>query len=390
MLGLAENLAGGVRSTFLSFSEDGLCRVFLDQLRRGGFSAHALRHDTPRLLAALKELKQLLKRSRADLLICHGYKADLLGLFAARRLRIAVIAVSRGFTGENRRVRLYESLDRFVLRWMDRVVCVSQGQAEKIHRAGVAAHKTTVIRNSVDAGQFLHPQPDYADRLRNLFSHPPELIVGAAGRLSPEKGFEVLVQAAAEVVRANRSVGFVLFGDGPLADPLKQRIEASGLRDRFVLAGFHADYRRYLPHFDLLVLPSFTEGLPNVVLEALAAAVPVVATAVGGTPEVLDDGVSGHLVPPRDPGRLADRIGDLLADDARRRQMGTCGRERVAEDFSFAAQARAYRQLFHRLIPSKVRPIELSGQRNAVCSDHIDAVQSGRLRADESGHYEPL
>jgi glycosyltransferase involved in cell wall biosynthesis len=132
--------------------------------------------------------------------------------------------------------------------------------------------------------------------LLRYFRQPRTFIVGAAGRLSPEKGFEVLVQAAEHVLRDNPTAGFVLFGEGPERTSLQQRINAAGLGQNFILASFRADLDRFLPHFDLLVLPSYTEGLPNVVLEGFAAGVPVVATAVGGTPEVVEEGVSGYLV----------------------------------------------------------------------------------------------
>src|SRR5205807_10286971 len=131
---------------------------------------------------------------------------------------------------------------------------------------------------------------------------------------------------------------FVLFGDGPLRDRLQHDIALAGLGGRFVLAGFRGDLDGLIPHLDLLALPSFTEGLPNVVLEAMAAAVPVVATAVGGTPEVVAEGVTGWLVPPGDPSALARRVVDGIRGE-KGRAMGQRGRERVAAHFTFAAQA---------------------------------------------------
>src|SRR5207245_1276817 len=128
MLGLAQSLAADCRSVFFSFAEDGRCRPFLEEARRQGFEAHALKGDTPHFAAAVDELADQLRHLRADVLCCHGYKADLLGRWAARRHKIPVVAVSRGWTGENVRVRLFEALDRLHLRWMDHVVCVSEGQ----------------------------------------------------------------------------------------------------------------------------------------------------------------------------------------------------------------------------------------------------------------------
>ena len=163
--------------------------------------------------------------------------------------------------------------------------------------------------------------------------------MGAAGRLSPEKGFGVFIRAAGSIARADPDVGFVLFGDGPLRADLTRQIATEGLEGRFLMPGFRDDLDRLFPHLDLFVLPSFTEGLPNVVLEAFAAGVPAVATAVGGTPEIIEDGVSGYLVPPGNPNALASRIRDVLGDDGMRRAMARHGQEQVRGHFTFECRA---------------------------------------------------
>ena len=236
MLDLGKALPPEIRSAFISCSETGLCRTFLKKVRQDGFEAIALRHDTPRLLAALRELVGVLRRPGANVLCCHEYKSNLLGLLAARRLHIPVISVSRGWTGECLRVRLYEGLDRRVLRWMDKVVCVSEAQAQKVRRAGVCDNKVTVIRNAVRPERFDNPDVAYRGQLLQMFPEPPQKIVGAAGRLSLEKGFGILINGASQVVRTGLSVGFVLFGDGPLRERLARQIAARGLEGKF-LAG---------------------------------------------------------------------------------------------------------------------------------------------------------
>jgi len=363
MLELARALPSPMRTVFTSFQEGGGCHEFLGQVRRHGFEGIALRHDTPRLFSARNELVELLQEQSASILLTHGYKADLLGYFAARRAGIPIVSVSRGWTGENFRVRVYEALDRRILRRMDRVVCVSAGQAARVRRCGVPAEKVVVIHNAIRTERFELASPGPRASLQALFSSPCQWIVGAAGRLSPEKGFDVLVDAAAAITRREPAVGFVLYGEGVLRASLTRRIEAAGLNGRFLLPGFRKDLDRVLPSLDLLVLPSHTEGLPNVVLESLAAGVPVVATAVGGTPEVLDDGISGYLVPPGDAGALAERIGDLLGSEDRRRAMGRDGQERVQRDFTFAAQAVQYQRLFAELLGN---PAESTNERRLL------------------------
>src|SRR5262249_38555149 len=247
-------------------------------------------------LHVISEVARELERLKADVVLCHGYKANILGRPAARRRGIPAIAVSRGWTAESWRVRLYEWMDRMHLRFMDRVIAVSQAQAEKVKACGVNDARINVIPNSIDPERFADPDPRYRTRMERYFRHGVSLIIGAAGRFSPEKGFDVLVQAAATVMEACPEVGFVLFGDGPEEGNLQPRIPMLGPARRVVMAGFRSDLDRYLPQLDLFVLSSHTEGMPNVVLEACAAGVPVVATAVGGTPEVVDDEASGWLV----------------------------------------------------------------------------------------------
>jgi glycosyltransferase involved in cell wall biosynthesis len=354
MLGLARHLPAAVRSLFLSFREGGRCHEFLSATGREGFEARALENDTPHLRAAVRELAGLLSREGAEVLFCHGYKANLVGRPAARRLGIPAVAVSRGWTGESWKVRAYEALDRAHLRWMDRVVCVSAAQAAKVYRAGVRPNRIRVIHNAVDPSRFADPDPRGREELEDLFAERRSLIIGAAGRLSPEKGFDVLVAAAARVRRRHPDAGVVLFGEGRCRERLERRIAAEGLTNSVVLGGFRTDLDRLLPHFDLLVLPSYTEGLPNVVLEACAAGVPVVATAVGGTPEVL--GAGGVLVPPGDPVALAAGIEAALGRGAGLRDVGEQGRRHVAQHFSFAAQARRYLTLLGELLPRRVEP----------------------------------
>jgi len=349
MLGLALALRPAAQTVIVSFAEGGRCMAFLDQARHQGLRSMALRHDTPHLLAARRELGDVLRAVHADVLCCHGYKANLLGRSAARQRGIPAVAVSRGWTGESFRVRLYETLDRLALRWMDHVVCVSAAQADKVRSAGVPGSRVSVIANSIRVERFAQRTAASRAELHERFPSPRSFLIGAAGRLSPEKGFDVLLDAAARVVRSEGTAGFLIFGDGPLRARLEQQIAALGLGDNVVLAGFHNDLDRLLPALDLFVQASFTEGMPNVLLEAMAAHLPVVATAVGGTPELVEDGVSGWLVAPGDPAALARRMNEALAHRRRRQAMGQRGRERVEEHFTFAAQARRYREVFQQL-----------------------------------------
>lgn len=355
MLGLATALPPERTTTFLSFSEAGRCRPFLAAARAAGFDAAELANDTPNLRAAVRELAAFLRGNFADVLVTHGYKSNLLGRPAARQARVPVVSVSRGWTGESLKVWCYEAVDRVHLRFMDRVVCVSQRQADKVRQMGVPPERVRVIRNAARLSAFGKPDPAAAHRLRGLAGGAGPVVV-AAGRLSPEKGFHILVEAAARLFRSIPAARVVLFGDGPERSRLARRAAELGIRDRFVMPGFRSDLDALLPWAEMVVLPSLTEGLPNVALEAAAAAVPVVATAVGGTPEVVVNGQTGFLVPPADPTRLAARMSDLLTRPEWARAFGAAGRRRVECQFSFDGQAQAYCAIFAELVPTQARP----------------------------------
>jgi glycosyltransferase involved in cell wall biosynthesis len=346
VLGLARGLPPQYRTIFLSFTERGLSAPFLEKARQHGFEAVCLRHNVPFLRRAANEIAGHLRRVGAGVLCCSGYKPDVIGWLAARRAGVPVISISHGWTAVTPKVWLNEMLDRLVLHGMDRVVCVSEGQAVKVRRAGVAPGRVVVIRNAVGREFFQGPDPNVHQEMLGMFPKPPRWLVGAAGRLSPEKGFDQLVEAARVVRQEFPAVGFVVFGDGPLRDALTRRVAECRLSDRFVFAGFRGDLEKYLPNLDVFVQPSFTEGLPVAVLEASAAGLPVVATAVGGTPEVVADGDTGFLVPAGRPDALAAKIGMLLGDAALRQRLGGQARRHVEESFTFEAQSVPYQRLF--------------------------------------------
>lgn len=381
MLGLATAGRGMFETSFVSFSENGLCREFLGRAADGGFPAIELANDTPRLLQAVREIQQLIRDQGIDVLLCHGYKAGLVGWRAARRAGIPVTAVSRGWTGENRKVRFYEWLDRKILRYMDRVICVSQAQAAKVLRCGVRADRIVVIPNAIDTRRFDHPDPAGRRRLEEMFPAPPQAIVGAAGRLSPEKGFDILIEAARAVIDKEPHVGFVLFGEGPLRESLAEQIALCGVHKHFVLAGFCSNLDSLLSHLDLFVQSSHTEGMPNVVLESLAAGIPVVATAVGGTAEVVEHDATGDLVPAGSADFLARALIDLVRDSGRRERYSRMGRSAIAGRFGFENQAAQYCQLFGELLSHR-RPL-MSAAHESETGLEVDSqsAELGSFRA---------
>lgn len=348
MLGLSRALRPEVETLFLTFAEGGKAQPLIDEVRRAGLEAETLTNNFPAIGRCAKEIAERLKTWKADVVCTSGYKPDILGWLASRRSNVPQVIVSHGWTAATWKVRIYEAIDRFVHRKADAVVSVSEGQAKKVAACGVPAERMTTIVNAVGAEAFAAANPAYAGTLRELFSWSPRWILGAAGRLSPEKGMATLVEAAAILGRTHPDAGVVIFGDGPTRPDLEGRIARHGLKERVVLAGFRNDVGAFLPHLDVGVLPSNSEGLPVILLEMLAAGRPVVATAVGGIPEVIADRATGWLVPAGDPAALANTLAAVLGDESRVR-IGEAGRALVRERFGVERQAAAYRKLFENV-----------------------------------------
>jgi glycosyltransferase involved in cell wall biosynthesis len=198
-----------------------------------------------------------------------------------------------------------------------------------------------MIPNGVDTDYFQPSPPGRAS------SHP---LILSIGRLVPDKDQETLLEAFSLVACSHPAAELWLVGDGPRKSRLQQLLQVKFPACRVRLIPAQADIRPFLAQATLFALSSVTEALPNVVLEAMAAGLPVVATNVGGVPEAVQDGCTGWLVPPRDPPRLARAMLNLLADTGLRRTFGQAGRARVEQEFSYQLLVSRYEVLFANLL----------------------------------------
>lgn len=239
------------------------------------------------------------------------------------------------------------ALMHLAARRTDRVVAVSDSLSTYLHRrVRVPARKLDVILNGVDTTRFA-PRP-HPGRLRAQLGLPPEaLLVGHVARLDPVKNQPMLLDAFARVRQVVPSAVLVMVGDGPMRAALERQIETLGLQEGVKLAGLHPDPSSLYPEFDAFALSSTIEGTSMSLLEAMATGVPVVATAVGGTPALLQDGRAGVLVPSDDAVAFAAALVGLLTDRERRAQVGAAGRRRVETTYSEGAMLDQYEALYH-------------------------------------------
>lgn len=307
------------------------------------------------LKALVHETLQVIRSRQIDLVCTHGYKPDIVGILASRIARVPIACFLRGWTGESALVRAYEQMDRWALPFADRIVCLSRSQAEKVRAHPLLRSKIRIVCNAISAipDDENSRSQARAELRRRLKLADNCKIIASAGRLSPEKGVSDFISAVAEISRQFTSATFVVFGDGVMRGALEEHARTVGVHDRLAFAGFHADLSSMLPGIDILVNPSHSEQMPNIVLEAMAAGIPVVATNVGAVAEIAGSDAAVRLVPPRTPEVLAQAIRNLLVSPDAASELGQAGRRRVLTAYSLAAQQRQFDALYEELLPSR-------------------------------------
>jgi len=238
------------------------------------------------------------------------------------------------------------ALQRHAYRCADAIVANSSAARAHLEREGIAPGRIQVIANGVTVERFT-PVPGVRPVRRIL----------TVANLRKEKAHEVLLSAAALLAPSHPDLSFVIAGDGPRAGELQAMAERLGLRDRVRFLGHVEDVPTLLGSADAFVLPSISEAFPNAAIEAMAAGLPVVASAVGGLLDLVDHGRTGLLVPPSDPAALAAAIASLEADPERAARLGAAAREDVAQRYSFDRMVRSFEDLYLRLLgPAASQP----------------------------------
>ena len=283
------------------------------------------------------------RRIRPDVVHTHGYRVEVVDAGVAHRLGIPTVATVHGFTGGDWKNRLYQRLQRRALRRFDAVVAVSRPLAGDLARAGVRADRLHVVRNAWPEGEGGEP-PLPRDRARRLLGVPAERFhVGWVGRLTAEKGADVLI-AALDSLRDLPLVVSVL-GDGRLRPQLEALAARRGLGERVRWFGNLPAARQLFAAFDVFVLSSRAEGTPIVLFEAMATGAPIVATAVGGVPDVVSS-KEALLVPPEDPTSLAEAIRRVYADSTATATRARGARRRLESEFALAPWLASYEHIY--------------------------------------------
>ena len=302
-------------------------------------------------LDAFWRFYRLLQEQQPLILHTWMFHANIPGRVLGRIAGIPVIISSIRTMGQEGIFR--HRSDRFTAALSDRIVCVSENVAKYAEQTiHLPPEKLVVVPNGVDPNDY-RSLPSKAEA-RNLSQLPDSaLIIGAIGRMHRVKGLSILLRAFAQLAELHRTVHLLFVGEGPDRQLLIDQAQDFGLNSKVTFLAFQKDIPKLLPALDLFVSASLHEGMPNAILEAMAAGLPVVATDVGGTPEVVQDGQTGFLVPPGEYEALAISICKLLEDPDLRCRMGKEGKERVAKNFSIEQMTQQFEQLYEQLLVEK-------------------------------------
>lgn len=309
--------------------------ALFEPLEAGGVPARALHRRKRHLLGALLDLVREMRRTRPDIVITRGYNAEMLGRIAAVLTRVprSIVWVHNS-GGLAPRTRVRRLADRMLNPLTSAYYGVAQAQRPYLTgELGYPASKVRIVRNGVDTSRSV-PPADPATAA-GLGIDPGDPVIGILAALRPEKDHATLLRAARLVLDELPATRFLIVGDGTLRPELQRLAGELDIADRVIFTGSRGDVGELLALMDVFTLTSYSECFPMAVLEAMAAGRPTVCTAVGGVPELVADGVTGHLVPPRDPRALARRLLALLGDRERAREMGRAAKTRVEAQFSF-------------------------------------------------------
>lgn len=291
--------------------------------------------DYFRLLRCYRMIYSFLRKGSFDLVHTHGYFADIIGIPAAKILGIPVISTCHGFVSIDRNLKLYNLFDRVALRFAKKIIAVSDSIKNDLGKRGIRKTRIVTIQNAVNGSSCTESSSQRRlERRHNLGLSDHDFVVGYVGRLSEEKGVQYLIKAASHLNESDVPVKILIIGEGPQRKELEDLAKKANIGNNVIFAGFQSEIEKWLSAMDIFVLPSLTEGTPMSLLEAMAYGMPVVASAVGGVPQVIDSEKNGILVPPGKPQDIKDAIRLLYLNENLRKSFSREARQKIKSKYN--------------------------------------------------------
>jgi len=301
-------------------------------------------------LSVIASIRAFIRDKNVDVVHCHGYKSNFYGLFASKN-NIATITTNHNWLKSHWKLKIYCFLDSLWIRYFGRIVAVSDGVKADMLKYRVPEAKIRVIDNGIDLDRF--DREISTENLGKEFGlNGDSKVIGTIGNLGHEKAHSNLLKAARGVIETDKSIKVLIVGDGQLREYLMEEAVSLGIENNIIFAGYRKDIPELLSLMDIFVLPSIKEGLPMVLLEAMAAKKPVIATSVGAIPRVLSGGV-GILIEPGDVSGLKEAISNLIEDREESQKLAAKGYVRVKDVYSSENMSKRYLDLYNELISGR-------------------------------------
>lgn len=273
--------------------------LFNVSIRRHGGELFLIEQRSKLDFRAVGELATFIKQNDIHVIQSHSFKAHVFAMLASRKANVPWIAFVHGWTAETLRVHLYNFIEPWLLKMADRICVVTSAIKGRLQNVGISEDKISVVTNAVEIAE--HGKKGWRTNLAN------GLTILCVGRLSYEKGQDILLKAVC-IARSSLEISVVVAGEGPFYDDLKQLAKALGVDESVRFSGYVERIDEFYNCADLLVVPSRSEGVPNVILEAMAFGLPVLATDVGGVATMIDNGRTGWLTKPEPEALAADIV----------------------------------------------------------------------------------
>jgi glycosyltransferase involved in cell wall biosynthesis len=290
--------------------------------------------DYFRIIRCYKKLYKILKGSKFNLVHSNGYFADIIAMPICKMLKIPHIATCHGFIESDLKLSIYIKLDLFILKFINKIFSVSEELNKRIVSAGISKNKIEVLQNAVEMGDPISNGNRRIDGRKLLNIGNDEFVIGYVGRLSEEKGVRYLIEAISLLQEDGVKTSIIIIGEGPERDELEQIVKQRSIQNSVFFLGFLSDPEKWIPCFDVFVLPSFTEGTPMALLEAMSYGIPIIASAVGGIPKIIVSRKNGLLVSPGNASQIRGALQALYENEVLRKTLGSEARRTMVEDFN--------------------------------------------------------
>lgn len=354
ILTLAKNLDKSIFNLRLLCMKrsDGRSEAFINAAQRIGLAVDIMEVRGRFDRKAILSLRNYILSHRINLIHTHDFKSDFYGLLSTCSLDVKKISTAHGSTRDSPLKRFYLFFDeRIVYPFFDRIIAVSEDLRSQLLGKLISPDKIEVIQNGLDIDLLARKDNGVKPELVSSATSGAK-VFAVIGRLYPDKGHIFFIQAFASLAREHQNIIGIIVGDGPEKGNIERQIESFGLGERIQCSGVIEDIKHVYDSIDYLVIPSLTEGLPYVLLEAMASGIPVIATSVGDIPLLVQDGYTGYLVQAGDIEAMTARMRDLITMPEQARLMAERGKKMIEDQYLADCMVRKTEEVYLSLLSS--------------------------------------